>query len=194
MKAKKPKDKYYKKVNRKNEIKKKQDYSWVLIISVSAFWISFIFSFLSEMILGSVNFIIAILITLFFIFLGIIFDMIGLSVTVANPAVFNSMATKKIKGSRLAVKLIKNSEKTSSFCNDVIGDICGIISGSTAVAISNALATSLNVSPFLITLIVTALVASLTIGGKALGKSIAINNSTKILYHFSKTLSLFTKA
>lgn len=193
MKTKKPKEKYYKKVNRKNEIKKKQDYSWILVISISAFWISFIFSFLSEMVLGSVNFIIAIFLTLFFIFLGIIFDMIGLSVTVANPSVFNSMATKKIKGARLAGKLIRNSEKTSSFCNDVIGDICGIISGSTAVAISNTLAISLNISTFLVTLIVTALVASLTIGGKALGKSIAINNSTKILYHFSSILSLFTK-
>lgn len=194
MKSKKYKEKYSKKVNRKSEIKKKSDYSWILVISVSAFWISFIFSFLAESLMNSVNFFIAVLLTLFFIGLGIIFDMIGLSVTVASLPTFNSMATKKIKGAQLASKLIKNSEKTSSFCNDVIGDICGIISGSTAVAISNSIAATLSISPFLVTLIVTALVASLTIGGKALGKSIAINNSTKILYHFSKTLALFTKS
>lgn len=192
MKIKKYKEKYSKKVKRKSEIRKKSDYSWIYIVSISAFWISFIFTFLSETIIPSVGFIFACLITLFFIFLGILFDMIGISVTVANLATFNSMATKRIRGAKLASKLIKNSEKTSSFCNDVIGDICGIMSGSTAVAISNVIARNLQVSVFPVTLIITALVASLTIGGKALGKSIAINNSTRILYHFSKFLSVFT--
>jgi len=194
LKTKKYKEKYSKKVIRKSEIKKKSDYSWILVISISAFWISFIFSFFSETIIPSVGFFVSIFIILFFILLGIIFDMIGISVTVANLATFNSMATKKIKGARLASKLIKNSEKTSSFCNDVIGDICGIMSGSTAVAISNSIAKSLAVSPFLVTLIVTAMVASLTIGGKAMGKSIAINNSTRILYYFSKVISIFTRS
>lgn len=193
MKTKKYKEKYAKKVRRKSEIKKKSDYSWVLMISICAFWISFAFSFFSEAVIPSVSFFIAIFITLFFIVLGIIFDMIGISVTVANLATFNSMATKKVKGAKIASKLIKNSEKTSSFCNDVIGDICGIMSGSTAVAISEALANSLSLSSFIVTLIMTALVASLTIGGKALGKSIAINNSTRILYYFSKVLSVFTR-
>lgn len=118
--------------------------------------------------------------------------MIGISVTVANLSTFNSMATKRVRGAKLASRLIKNSEKTSSFCNDVIGDICGIMSGSTAVAISNVIAKHLSISVFPVTLIVTALVASLTIGGKALGKSVAINNSTRILYHFTKILSIFT--
>lgn len=194
MKKKTYKEKYSKKVKRKNEILKRSDYQWVLIVSISAFWISFIFSFLSETIIPSVGFFFAIFITLFFIFLGIIFDMIGISVTVASLPTFNSMATKKVKGARLASKLIKNSEKTSSFCNDVIGDICGIMSGSTAVAISGAIARNLSISSFWTTLIVTALVASLTIGGKALGKSIAINNSTRILYHFSKILAVFTRS
>lgn len=194
MKTKKYKEKYAKKVRRKSEINKKSDYSWIFVVSVSAFWISFVFSVFSETIIPSVSFFVAIWITLFFIVLGILFDMIGISVTVANLATFNSMATKKIKGARLASKLIKNSEKTSSFCNDVIGDICGIMSGSTAVAISNSIAKVLSVPSLLVTFIVTALVASLTIGGKAFGKSIAINNSTRILYYFSKTLSVFTRS
>lgn len=118
--------------------------------------------------------------------------MIGISVTVASLPTFHSMATKRVRGAKLAGKLIQNSEKTSSFCNDVIGDICGIMSGSTAVAISEVIARTLSISTFPVTLIVTAVVASLTIGGKALGKSIAINNSTRILYHFSKFISVFT--
>lgn len=192
MKIKKYKEKYSRKVRRKKADPKKNDYSWIYVISICAFWISFIFSFLSEALIPSVPFFVACLITLFFIFLGILFDMIGISVTVANAATFHSMATKRVRGAKLGSKLIQNSEKTSSFCNDVIGDICGIISGSCAVAISEAIARTLQISVLPVTLIVTAVVASLTIGGKALGKSIAINHSTRILYNFSKCLSLFT--
>ncbi len=192
MKTKKYKEKYARKVRRKSEVQKKSDYTWIYVVSICAFWISFIFSFLSEVLIPSVPFFVACFITLFFIFLGVLFDMIGISVTVASLPTFHSMATKRVKGAKLAGKLIQNSEKTSSFCNDVIGDICGIMSGSTAVAISEVIARTLSVSTFPVTLIVTAVVASLTIGGKALGKSIAINNSTRILYHFSKFISVFT--
>ena len=37
--------------------------------------------------------------------------MIGISVTVADVKTFNSMAAKKIKGSKLASKFIKKKEK-----------------------------------------------------------------------------------
>ena len=41
-----------------------------------------------------------------------------------------------------------------------------------------------DMNAMIITLIVTGLIASLTIGGKAIGKGIAINNSNKILLDF----------
>ena len=53
------------------------------------------------------------------------FDMIGVAVTAADEQVFHSMAAKKIRGAKLAVKFKKNADKLSSFCKDVIGDICG---------------------------------------------------------------------
>lgn len=193
MKIKKYKEKYSKKVKRKPRLKKTEDYNWILIVSISAFWISFLFSFFSETIIPNVNLIISVFITLLFIFIGIIFDMIGISITVADPKTFNSMATKKVRGSSIAGKLIRNSEKSSSFCNDVIGDICGIISGGTGITIASIISTKLNLNLLIVTLIITALIASLTIGGKALGKSVAINNSTRILYSFSKVLSIFTR-
>ena len=62
--------------------------------------------------------------------------MVGISITVADIKTFSSMATKQVSGANLAVKLIQNSEKASSFCNDVIGDICGIVSGSAGVALA----------------------------------------------------------
>lgn len=194
MKNKKHKENYAKKASKKPiKDKKKNDYKWILTITILAFFISFSFSFLSELIIPNVSLSIAVLVTIIFISVGIVFDMIGISVTIADLKTFNSMAAKQVKGARLAVKLTQNAPKVSSFCNDVIGDICGIISGGAGVTISSILATKLNCNILIITLITTAIIASLTIGGKALGKSFAINKSTFILYRFSKILSYIYK-
>lgn len=194
MKKKEYKEKYSKKVVKK-PIKNKRlvDYTWVVTITILAFFISLAFSFFSELILNDARCIIAIMVILVFIGIGILFDMIGIAITVADIKTFNSMATKKVKGARLAVSFIKNSEKASSFCNDVIGDICGIISGSAGIALASILSISLNINIFIVTLVITAVIAALTIGGKALGKSAAINKSTIILYDFCKVLSLLSK-
>lgn len=193
MKIKSFKEKYQKKINKNHRVKRKQDFWWIIVVTIAAFWISFSLSFLSEIIIPNVNLLFLILITLLFIFIGIIFDMIGISVTVSDMKVFNSMASKKVKGSVLASKFIRNNEKVSSFCNDVIGDVCGIISGATGIAIATSISKLIEVNAFIPTLIVTAIIASITIGGKAIGKSIAINNSEKILYSFTKFLSVFTR-
>lgn len=194
MKKKEYKEKYSKKVLKK-PIKNKRlvDYTWVLTITILAFFISLAFSFFSELVMHDAESIVAIIVILAFIGIGILFDMIGIAITVADIKTFNSMATKRVKGARLAVSFIKNSEKASSFCNDVIGDICGIISGSAGIALASILSVSLNINLFTMTLIITAIIAALTIGGKALGKSAAINKSTIILYNFCKVLSLLSK-
>lgn len=119
--------------------------------------------------------------------------MIGVAVTSADIEPFNSMSSRKVKGAKTAVKLIKKSDKVSSFCNDVIGDICGIISGSAGTIVSVSLSNTLSFSPLLTTLITTACIASLTIGGKALGKSYAVNKNNLILYKFAKLVAHFRK-
>ena len=192
MKTKNYKEKYSKKVN-KVKIRNRRliDVKWIAVITVLAFLISILFSFFSEIITSNATGYIATIIILIFIGFGILFDMIGIAITVADISTFNSMATKQVKGARIAVKLIKNNEKASSFCNDVIGDICGIVSGSAGVALAAILSNTYNFDIFLTTLIITALIASLTIGGKAIGKARAINKSTVILYKFSKFLYCF---
>lgn len=192
MKKKEYKEKYAKKT-KKNEIKikKKVDTKWIITVTLSAFFISLIFSIIGENIVPNAPLYLSVVLIFFFIFLGIIFDMIGISITVADIKTFNSMATKRVKGAKLAVKLIKNAEKMSSFCNDVIGDICGILSGSTGAAIALGISKQLNFNTLITSLIVTALIAALTIGGKAIGKSIAMNKSNEILYNFAKILSIF---
>ena len=95
------------------------------------------------------------------------------------------MASKRVKGSTHSVKLLKNSDKLASICNDVIGDVCGVVSGSAGVLVANTLADMLNKDVTLVVLITTAIIASLTITGKACGKSIAIKNSENLRYNVS---------
>lgn len=176
----------------KKENKKKKNI-WILKITIIAFIISFIFSFISESAMPKVNIVIGVLLVILFILLGIIFDIIGVAVTSANEEPLHSMSSKRIKGAKKAVKFKKNAEKVSSFCNDVIGDICGIISGSAGVTISFAIAEKIDISEFWVGLFITALIAALTIGGKALGKGIALKNNSKIVYQVAKIISMFEK-
>ncbi len=174
--------------------KKTVNYTWIIKIVLLAFIISMLFSFISETAIPNVNIFWSIIITLIFIFIGVIFDMIGLAVTTANISVFNSMAARKVRGAKLAIKFIKNADKVSSFCQDVIGDICGIVSGSTGAVMAIKIMNKFDSNSILITLIIMSIISALTIGGKAIEKGIAINNSDKILYRVSQIISYFIKS
>ena len=169
------------------------DVKWVITISILSFILSLLMSFFSQEAIPNLPIILGILVTLFIIFIGILFDIVGVSVTASDEAIFHSMNSRKVPGAKVAVKLKKNAHKVSSFCCDVIGDICGIISGACVVAISLQLADNFNFNLLLTNLIIAAFVASLTIGGKAIGKCYAINKSDIILYYFSRILSVFYK-
>ena len=101
------------------------------------------------------------------------------------------MASHREKGAKEALYLLKNAEKVSSFCNDVVGDICGIVSGSTAAVIVLRLQSSFNTQSILISIAVTALISGLTIGGKAVGKKIALDRSTEVVLFAARLLTPF---
>lgn len=182
-----------KKIHEIDQKKKKikSNYNWVIKITVAAFFISFIMSTISNVVLPTVNTIFGIVVIILVIFIGILFDMIGIAVTAADEKPFHAMNAKKVRGAALAVKYIKNSAKLSSFCNDVVGDICGIISGTIGVIIATDIASIFHLDVILTNLFVTAIIASLTIGGKAMGKSLAVNKSNTILFKFAKIISYF---
>ena len=181
----------------KKELKKtnliKIDLRWFFKILIIAFIISLAFSSLAELVLNNVNLVISVIIIVLFIILGIIFDMVGVAVAAADETPFHSMSSRKVKGAKLAVRLKRNADKVSTICNDVIGDICGIISGSGGAVIAISLAAKYNINVILISLLVTSLISGITVGGKALEKSYAINNSNEILYNFAKIIDIFVK-
>lgn len=177
---------------RKNN-NKKTEINWIITISIISFVISFLLSLVAELIIPVSHIFINILLVFIFIFLGIIFDIIGVAVTTANEKTFHSMAAQKVKGAKSAIKSINKKDKMSSFCNDVIGDICGVISGSCGLTIAIKISEALDVNVLLVTLLITSIISALTIGGKAIGKSFAVNNSDKILFSFSKIITIFQK-
>ena len=179
---------------KKEKVKKEHiDKKWIAAVVIVAFLTSFTLSFISEMTIPNLSLWLGILVTLFFIFLGIFFDIIGVSVTTADEAVFHSMSSRKVKGANIAVKFKKNADKVSSFCCDVIGDVCGIISGAAGTTIAAILVTQFKFNTLFTSITVAAIIASITIGGKAIGKSFAINKSNIVLYEFAKFISNFYK-
>ena len=180
---------------KKEKIKKEHvDVKWIVKIVIITFLISMVMAFISQTAIPNLGLILGILITFIFIILGIIFDIVGVAVTSSDEAVFHSMNSRKVKGANVAVKFKKNAEKVSSFYCDVIGDICGVVSGACATVIASILISKFHFDFLLTSLVVTAIVSSLTIGGKAIGKSFAINKSDIILYEFAKFVSNFYKA
>ena len=179
---------------KKEKIKKeKVDIKWIITIVIIAFVISFGLSFIANSTIPNLSLVFGIILTLVFIFIGILFDIVGVAVTSADEAVFHSMASRKVKGASMAVKFKKSADKTSSFCCDVIGDICGVISGAAGTTICAILVSKYHTDLLITGLVITAVISSLTIGGKAIGKSFAINKSDIILYEFSKFISNFYK-
>lgn len=172
---------------KKNKGKKKSSH-WPLRVFFMSLALSAVLSFFSSTALNGAGAVVAIVVLAVFILLGIVFDMIGVAVTAADPRPFHSMAAHKERGGKEAIRLLNRASEVSSFCNDVVGDICGIVSGSTAAVIVVQLQRNFNTTSVLISIGVTALISGLTIGGKALGKAVAINECTNVVYRVARIM------
>ena len=157
---------------------------WFIEVFITTFVLSIIFSYISTNGVSNLNLVSSIIILVVVIAVGIIFDIIGVAVTVANEEEFHAKATKKVDGAKTSIKLIKNSAKVANICADVIGDICGVLSGAISAMIAAKIAEKTGTN---LQFIISAVVASLTVGGKALGKELANKESTPIV-HFVGTL------
>ncbi len=125
----------------------------------------------------------AFLILMTIVLIGIIFDIIGVAVTSAEEKPFHSMAARKVPGAQEAIKLLRRAERVSSICCDVVGDICGVVSGAASATIAAQVLQKFDFSwPQVLTLLLSALVAGLTVGGKALGKTLAMKSATAIVH------------
>lgn len=162
---------------------------WVITIFFVTIFVSGLISVSSEEIMTHSGMAVAFLILLAIIFLGIIFDVIGVAVTSADEKPFHSMAARKVPGAVEAIRLLRNADRVGSICNDVVGDICGVVSGSASATIAAQILQNFDFSwPSVVSLMMSALVAGLTVAGKAIGKNIAIGSCTKVVHGVGKLI------
>jgi len=167
---------------------------WVITIFLVTIVISGTISFLSDILMENSSMWVAFLILLAIILIGIVFDIIGMAVATADEKPFHAMAARKVPGAKEAIRLLRNAERVSSICNDVVGDICGVVSGSASATIAVQILRNFDFSvPQLISLLMSALAAGLTVGGKAIGKSVAVNSCTEIVHTVGKIIYWFRR-
>ena len=190
---KKYKDKSINKIDKnKRNNTTKTDYKWTAFITLFTFFMSIALTLLLDNMLKGVGVLISVVLLLVVILIGILFDIIGVSVTSADQKLFHSMAANKIQEGKVAIDLIKNADKVSSFCNDVIGDMAGIISGALGASLLVKITTIyMNLNEIIIGTLITASIAGFTVGGKSLGKTLAINKYREIIFFISKMILKF---
>ena len=168
--------------------KDKSNVKWIISVFVTTIVLSLFFSLVSTNAINKLSIIPAFLILILVVLVGIMFDMIGIAVTIADEDEFHAKATKRIPGSKTSVRLIRNSSKVANFCADVIGDICGVLSGAISALIGIKIAANFNLG-YNIEFIIGAVVAAITVSGKAIGKDIAKAKSTSIVHAVAKVLN-----
>jgi Mg2+/Co2+ transporter CorB len=170
---------------------KKDNAIWVLLVTIISFLSTAILTIFSSNLLKRADLAVAFLVVIVIILINVIADVIGTAVTAADATPFHAMAAKKVYGAKRAIKLIRSADKVANVCNDVIGDICGVISGAAGTYIIVRLAAYID-EITVVELILTGLIAAFTVGGKALGKIIAISNSNFIIYRVSVIMQFIT--
>ena len=166
---------------------------WVITIFLATIAISAAISLASDFVMGKSSMGVAFLILLMIVFIGILFDIVGMAVATADEKPFHAMASRKVRGAKECIMLLRNAERVSSICNDVVGDICGVVSGSASATIAAQVLAIFELSfASIVPLVLSSLVAALTVGGKAVGKGIAVKGCTDIVYHAGQVIYLFT--
>lgn len=160
----------------------KENRKWIITTFVLTFVLAMVFGGVSNVVIEKMNLVLAIIVLLLVIALGIIFDMIGMAVATCEEAPFHAKAAKKHSGAKEVIKLLKEKDKATNICNDLIGDICGIVSGSACALVSVKISVLLNIDVVIVSLVLSAIVAMITVGGKAIGKGISMNNAENIMY------------
>lgn len=179
---------------KKKEKPKSSSKLWPLKAFFITIFLSVLFNIISSAIMTDTKITIIIIVMVVLIVVGVIFDMVGMAVASCEPKPFYSMAARKVKGAKVCLKLIKNSDIVGSICSDIIGDICNIISGAaSATLILVVTANSNNFLSSVISIAITAVLAAVTVGFKAVFKKIAVSKSVEIVTGVGKILSIFSR-
>lgn len=169
----------------------KENVNWIYKVFLLSFILSIVFSSGSSFVANRASSFVLGVIIIIVIAVGIIFDMIGVAFLTSNESSLHAKASKKLKGAKEAISMLKNATQVASICNDVIGDVCGVVSGSLGAVFTINIANHFNLNIVLITTIITAVISALTVGGKAIFKTIATKKADTIVYTVGKIRAIF---
>jgi len=180
------------KVTTKN--KKPFKYAWPIKAGILTLMLALMFGILSEVLLSNASIVIAIIVIVFLMAISIVFDVIGVAFACCPLEPILSMASRKVKGSKAAIAMVRRGDIVSSVCSDIIGDMCGILSGAAGAAVAAKIIMSqTGAVAVIIASVVSAVITALTVFGKAMCKRLAVEKCVPIVSFVSKLLSIFSK-
>ncbi|QQE76967.1 hypothetical protein [Alicyclobacillus sp. SO9] len=161
---------------------------FIVVVTAVSFPLGGVFD-TSTIFLNSASWYVGAITVLLIVIIGAVFDMVGVAAAAARETPFHAMASKRVFGARRAIQIVRNAEKVSSICSDVVGDIAGVLSGAGALAVAVQMAHSFHFHGWideLLVIVLTAFTTSITVGAKAYGKTVAIHAPTPIILFASK--------
>ncbi len=166
----------------------------MLTISGTTFLLSIILSIGSNGLLAIIPFVLSFVVLFFIVFIGVCFDIVGVAAAAGQETPFHAMASNRLDGAKQCIWLVRNADQVATYCSDVVGDIAGTLSGAIAAAIVfRIVLIGPRVNETIVTTVLIGLVAALTVFGKAMGKTVAINRSTDILYKVGRILFMLER-
>ncbi len=168
--------------NKKSENKRKGTMKHFLLVFFGTLFLGIIISTFTTAAVEHMKTIVTVLVVLVLVIaVGVLFDGIGVAVAVADPAPFHARASRRAAGAKVTLKLIRKASVVANVCCDVVGDICGIVSGALGATIALLLVAETDANSLFLSSCVAGMVSALTVGGKALMKTVAISEADKIM-------------
>ncbi|PTM58535.1 hypothetical protein [Desmospora activa] len=174
----------------------RQSMRWAILISLVTALLAMVLTLVSSSFLNGLPWQGGLLVVLLIVLIGVFFDMLGIAATAAQERPFHAMASKKVAGATQAVGIIRKADQFANFCNDVVGDISGIVSGAAGFAVAAALVFSMDLpesNRFLVEAVLVGIISAITVGGKAIGKSVAIRYANELIFQIGRIFYFFEK-
>lgn len=163
---------------------------YIILVSGGSFLLAVLFFWISNLLAEKIqSLVLSVVFLILIIMVGIMADILGVSVTAASEAPLHAKASKKIPGAAEGVFLIRNADRVANIMNDVVGDIAGTVSGALGIAlVVQILAYRQEISQLTMNMLLTAIIAAITVGGKAFGKRIALVHAEEVVFITGKIL------
>lgn len=157
---------------------------YVLLVTLASFTVTVLLSFFAEFStrrVASVALAAGMLVVI--IVVNVVADILGTAATAAREAPFHAKAAKKVFGAQQGVYLLRNADRVANFANDFVGDIAGTLAGALGISIIIQLSRGRPALDIVtLNVLITACIAGLTVGGKAVGKYVALTYANEVIF------------